>query len=80
MRIIFVVAQFAKRIFSFEKRRPPMDELIHRRTLKPEETKAFIETVEFIAKEAYKIERGIHGGGCPYPFRRRWWDFLTDWL
>ncbi len=52
---------------------------IYKKTLKAKEAKGFIRSVEEVSREARMIERGIHGGGCPYPIKKRWYDIFFDW-
>ncbi len=66
--------------------RPPFKFFVKKcrsRRQKAAETRAFIKSVELVHREALMIERGAHGGGCPYPsrmFRRHWYNGFFDWL
>jgi hypothetical protein len=50
------------------------------RTLDPKKVKKFVKSAEAISKEAKCMERGIHGGGCPYPIETGFWSRLFSFL
>jgi len=50
------------------------------KTLKPEEVEGFIKSVQATAREARCVERGMHGGGGPYPVRIGFWSRLFSFL
>lgn len=69
----------------FSKKRQPPVEVPYKKTLRsPAEAKAFIKSLELVTRERLTIERGAHGGGCPYPsrmLRRHWYNNgFFDWL
>jgi hypothetical protein len=49
-------------------------------TLKPEEVDAYVKSVEAVNRKAQCVERGFHGGGCPYPIRMGFWSRLFSFL
>jgi len=50
------------------------------KTLDPEKVEEFLKLVETISKKAKCAERGIHGGGCPYPIKINFWSRLFSFL
>jgi len=55
-------------------------ELSYIKTLEPEGVEEFLKSVETISKKARCAERGIYGGGCPYPIEINFWSRLFSFL
>ena len=55
-------------------------ELSYIETLEPEKVEEFLKLAEAISKKAKCMERGIHGGGCPYPIKTSFWSRLFSFL
>ena len=55
-------------------------EFNYEKTLGPKEVEKFLKSVEAISKKAKCTERGMHGGGCPYPIKTSFWLRLFGFL